>query len=137
MLGTRFGILGRSVITLEIHVPLCKESHSWFRLDRSLREVQSFAHAFSPALVLDVGMLAAGILRYRWYASRLLQISDSCSGVLLTSFKWESGRLGIPHNTRGPKGHKNTRISHSGSKAQYKGDTRCFLGSLCLCPQPP
>ena len=27
-------------------------------------------------------------------------------------------------NSRGPEDYKNTKISHSGSKAQYKGDTR-------------
>ena len=31
----------------------------------------------------------------------------------------------------GPKDHINTRISHSGSKAQYEGAV--FVGSLCLC----
>ena len=30
----------------------------------------------------------------------------------------------VQANNRGYKGHMNIRISHSGSKAQYKGDTR-------------
>ena len=37
---------------------------------------------------------------------------------------WESASEDGPARDRGPKDHINTRISHSGSKAQYKGDIR-------------
>ena len=43
--------------------------------------------------------------------------------------KWYKVSMGCS-TYRGPKGHMNMRISHFGSKAQYKGDTRTcgFLG---------
>ena len=45
-----------------------------------------------------------------------------------------SSKVGGPSG-RGARGHINTRIPHSGPKAQYKGDTRnhVLVGALCLC----
>ena len=42
----------------------------------------------------------------------------------------------LEHETiiRGPKGHIDIRISHSGSKAQYKGISEIMVARiLCLC----
>ena len=49
-------------------------------------------------------------------------LAESC-----TSGYWQPPYIDpchCPRTTRGPKGRINIRISHSGSKAHYKGDTR-------------
>ena len=89
-----------------------------------VRTLQFANYLFSPDVQQASKRLRSSGLRARGYQS------CPCQGLPKKSRRLFSG----PPFSQGTKHQMSTKISHSASKAQYKGDTRnsCFVLSLCL-----